>query len=245
VEKFKVLPADVRLSAVPIEDQFPIHRVIYIGNLPLFTALDRPLKHWAAVIKWTEDKILSTILILWFAPLMTIIALAIKLDSAGPVFFVQERFGYNNNPIRVIKFRTMHSDCADLSGARRTVYRDPRVTRVGRVLRPLSFDELPQLFNVLKGDMSLIGPRPHAIAMRAGDRLYGDAIPEYMLRHRVMPGITGWAQVNGLRGEIDSLEKARARVEHDLFYIDHWSVWFDLKVLVLTLRIVLTRENAY
>jgi lipopolysaccharide/colanic/teichoic acid biosynthesis glycosyltransferase len=119
------------------------------------------------------------------------------------------------------------------------------VTRVGRVLRAFSFDELPQLFNVLRGDMSLIGPRPHAIAMKAGDSLYGDAIEEYPQRHRVKPGITGWAQVNGYRGEIDTVEKARARVEHDLFYIEHWSLWLDLKTLALTVPVLLSRQNAY
>jgi lipopolysaccharide/colanic/teichoic acid biosynthesis glycosyltransferase len=122
---------------------------------------------------------------------------------------------------------------------------DQRITRVGYILRTLSLDELPQLFNVLRGDMSLVGPRPHAVAMRAGDELYHDAVSEYFRRHRVRPGITGWAQVNGLRGEIDTLEKARRRVDYDLYYIDHWSLWLDIKILLMTVKILCTRQNAY
>jgi len=178
-------------------------------------------------------------------PLMALIALLIKLDSPGSVFFVQKRFGFNNEVIWVLKFRTMHVDCCDPSGAQRTLRNDPRITRVGRVVRALSIDELPQLINVFRGDMSLVGPRPHPLAMRAGDRLYGEAVAQYLHRHRVKPGITGWAQVNGLRGEVDSLEKARSRVAHDLYYIDHWSLWLDLKILLKTVRILASRDNAY
>jgi Undecaprenyl-phosphate glucose phosphotransferase len=245
VKKLKPLPAELRLSPLAIADQFPFCRISYIGDVPLIDIFDQPIKHWNAVIKWIEDKVFSVALILFFAPLMAVIALLIKLESRGPVFFVQERFGFNNNTIRVMKFRTMYANCTDFSGAERTVYGDPRVTHVGRILRPLSLDELPQLFNVLRGDMSLIGPRPHAIAMKVGDLLYWDAIEEYPQRHRVMPGITGWAQVNGCRGEIDTVEKARTRLMHDLFYIEHWCFWLDLKILALTLPILLKRENAY
>jgi Undecaprenyl-phosphate glucose phosphotransferase len=245
VDKLKSLPIDLRLSAEPIADKLPVRGISYAGDVPLLAIVNRPIKHWNAVAKWVEDKVISAFLLLLFAPTMAIIALLIKLDSRGPVFFVQERFGFNNNAIRVLKFRTMHADRSDLSGAQRTVPNDPRVTRVGRVLRALSFDELPQLINVLRGDMSLVGPRPHAITMRAGGRLYYEAIEEYVHRHRVKPGITGWAQVNGLRGQVDTLEKARARVEYDLFYIENWSLWLDLKTLALTLPILLSRQNAY
>ena len=178
-------------------------------------------------------------------PRLAIIALLIKFESRGPVLFVQERFGFNNAVIRVYKFRTMYADCGDISGAKRTVHNDPRVTRMGRILRWLSLDELPQLLNVLRGEMSLVGPRPHAIAMKAGDRLYHEAVDDYAHRHRVKPGITGWAQVNGCRGEIDTIEKARARVAFDLFYIEHWSLWLDLKTLILTMPVLLARQNAY
>jgi len=147
--------------------------------------------------------------------------------------------------IRVLKFRTMHVDCADPSGAQRTVRDDPRITRLGRRLRLLSLDELPQLLNVVRGDMSLVGPRPHALAMKTGDRLYCDAVEEYLHRHRVKPGITGWAQVNGLRGEVDTLEKARARVAHDLYYIEHWSPWLDFKILFKTAQTLFSSDNAY
>jgi lipopolysaccharide/colanic/teichoic acid biosynthesis glycosyltransferase len=175
---------------------------------------------------------------------MALIAILIKLDSHGPIFFVQKRFGYNNEVINVIKFRTMYSNSSDPSGAQRTVRHDPRVTRIGGILRWLSLDELPQLINVVRGDMSLVGPRPHAVAMKAGDRLYCDAVAQYRHRHRVKPGITGWAQVSGLRGEVDTLDKARARVAHDLFYIEHWSPLFDLKILLTTAGL-LRRGGAY
>jgi polysaccharide biosynthesis protein PslA len=176
---------------------------------------------------------------------MLIIAAAIRLDSRGPVFFIQDRFGFNNKTIRVLKFRTMHVEQEDPTGANRTLARDPRVTRVGRFLRSVSLDELPQLVNVLRGEMSLVGPRPHALGMKAGERLYHDAVSDYFQRHRVRPGMTGWAQVNGLRGEIDSLDKARRRVALDLYYIDHWSLWLDLKILLKTIIVIFGRENAY
>jgi exopolysaccharide biosynthesis polyprenyl glycosylphosphotransferase len=206
---------------------------------------ERPLKNWNALAKLIEDRLIGVFLLLLFTPLMALVALLIKLDSRGPVLFVQERFGFNNNVIRVLKFRTMYIDRGDATGAARTVRNDPRVTRIGRLLRALSLDELPQLINVVRGDMSLVGPRPHAITMRAGDRLYNDAVATYLNRHRVKPGITGWAQVNGLRGEVDSLEKARARVEHDLFYIEHWSVWLDIKILLKTAPRLFAQGNAY
>jgi Undecaprenyl-phosphate glucose phosphotransferase len=241
VDKLKALPADLRVSVEGIA----VKGLSHIGGVPFLAIADRPLKHWSAVAKWVEDKVLSSILLLLLTPLMLIIALLIKLDSRGPVLFVQERFGFNNNVIRVLKFRSMYVDRGDLSGAQRTVKNDPRTTRVGRILRSLSLDELPQLINVLRGEMSLIGPRAHAVTMKAGDQLYPDAIAEYVQRHRVRPGITGWAQVNGYRGEVDTLEKARGRVEHDLFYIENWSIWFDLKIAALTLLTVLSRQNAY
>jgi lipopolysaccharide/colanic/teichoic acid biosynthesis glycosyltransferase len=206
----------------------------YVGTVPVPGVVDRPLKDWRAVAKWMEGKLLGSLLLIFVGPLMALTAILIKLDSPGPVLFVQKRFGFNNEVIGVLKFRTMHIDRADPSGAQRTVRNDPRVTRLGRILRWLSFDELPQLINVIRGDMSLVGPRPHAVAMKAGDRLYGEAVERYLHRHRVKPGITGWAHVSGLRGEVDTLEKAHARVAHDLYYIEHWSPWLDLKILLKT-----------
>ena len=244
-EKLKGVAFDIRLSVEPMVERFQIRGMTFVGDVPLLEIADRPLKHWCSVAKWIEDKMLAGILLIWLAPIFALIALAVKLDSRGPVFFSQKRFGFNNEVIRVLKFRTMYVDRGDQSGALRTVRDDPRVTRVGLVLRWLSLDELPQLINVLRGDMSLVGPRPHAVAMKAGDRLYCDAVEGYLHRHRVKPGITGWAQVNGLRGEVDTLEKARARVAHDLYYIEQWSPWFDLKILLKTVGILASRENAY
>jgi len=244
-DKMKALAIDVRLSLEPLAEAFNVRGLGYVGSVPVFEVVDRPLKKWRAILKWIEDQLLGSLLLVFVAPPLAAIAILIKLDSPGPVFFVQRRFGFNNEVIRVLKFRTMHIDRSDPSGAQRTVRNDPRVTRIGRILRWLSFDELPQLINVVRGDMSLVGPRPHAVAMKAGDRLYCDAVEQYLHRHRVKPGITGWAQVNGLRGEVDTLEKAHARVAHDLYYIEHWSLWLDLKILLKTTGILASGENAY
>lgn len=245
VDKLKVLPIDLCLSIGVMAENIPVRGMSRIGVVPIIEIAERPIKNWSAVVKWGEDKVLGTLALLLAAPVMGIIALLIKLDSPGPVFFIQERFGFNNNGIRVLKFRTMYSNLGDSSGALRTLREDPRVTRIGRVLRTVSLDELPQLINVLKGDMSLVGPRPHAITMRAGNRLYADAVEEYFHRHRVRPGMTGWAQVNGCRGEIDTVGKAHSRVEHDLWYIENWSIWLDLKILAMTLPVMLSGRNAY
>jgi Undecaprenyl-phosphate glucose phosphotransferase len=243
--KLKGVAIDLRLSVDPLARRFQVRGISYVGDVPVLEIANRPLKHWRFMVKWLEDKWLSAILLIWLAPFFAVIALCIKLDSLGPVFFVQERFGFNNVVIRVFKFRTMYVDRGDQSGGMRTIRNDARVTRVGRILRWLSLDELPQLVNVLRGDMSLVGPRPHAIAMKAGDRPYGDAVEQYFHRHRVRPGITGWAQVNGLRGEIDTLQKAHARVAHDIYYIDNWSLWLDLKILAKTVGVVGSRDEAY
>jgi len=243
--KLKGIAADLRLSIEPVAETFQVRGMSYVGTVPILEIADRPIKHWRAVAKWLEDKVLSGLLLIFLSPVMAVTALLIKLDSHGPIFFVQERFGFNNDVIQVFKFRTMYVDCGDQSGAQRTVQNDPRVTRVGRVLRALSIDELPQLINVLRGDMSLVGPRPHAIAMKAGGRLYCDAVEQYLHRHRVKPGITGWAQVNGLRGEVDTIEKAYARVTHDLFYIEHWSFLLDLRIFLKTVGILVSRDNVY
>jgi len=234
VGKLRSLPVDLRLSIDQI-GSFPMRGIAQTESGRMIEILDRPLKHWSGILKWLEDEILGTLCFIVFAPLMALIALMVRLDSPGPVLFIQERFGYNNRIVRVYKFRTMRVEASDPSGAARTVPNDPRMTRVGRYLRRYSLDELPQLFNVLRGEMSLVGPRPHALAMKAGERLYHHAVSDYFLRHRVRPGMTGWAQVNGLRGEIDTLQKARQRVVHDLYYIDNWSLWLDLKILMKTL----------
>ena len=243
--KLEPLAIDVRLSIEPLAELFQMRGASYIGDVPLLTVVEKPLRGFQTSLKWTEDIIVASFLLAFCLPLMIFIAILIKIESRGPILFKQDRFGLNKEVIRVLKFRTMQVDRGDPSGAERTVRDDPRLTRVGRILRPLSLDELPQLINVLRGEMSLVGPRPHAVKMKIGGRLYGDAVERYPHRHRVKPGITGWAQVNGLRGEVDTLEKARARVAHDLYYIEHWSPWLDLKILMKTAGIVISREGAW
>jgi exopolysaccharide biosynthesis polyprenyl glycosylphosphotransferase len=174
------------------------------------------------------------------APVFIGVAVAIKLDSPGPVLFRQRRYGFNQEPFRILKFRSMRAleDDARLRQAQRG---DPRITRVGRWLRRSNIDELPQLLNVLKGDMSLVGPRPHALAH---DQAFERDIARYARRHNVRPGITGWAQVNGWRGETDTPEKVRGRIEHDLYYIDHWSLLLDLTILLRTVFSAKAYRNA-
>jgi Undecaprenyl-phosphate glucose phosphotransferase len=245
LRKLGELPFNVNLC--PDLSDLPIapRKLTVLQQTFMINVFEQPLAGWAAVLKRVEDIVFSGLLLLMFLPLMLVIALAIKLDSRGPVFFRQLRFGFNNNPITVLKFRTMIAAAASDPTVRQAQRNDPRVTRVGRFLRRTSLDELPQLINVLKGEMSLVGPRPHAIAMRAGGRLYDEAVATYLNRHRVKPGITGWAQINGYRGEVDTIEKARARVEHDLYYIEHWSLWLDLKILLTTAPQLLAHRNAY
>jgi lipopolysaccharide/colanic/teichoic acid biosynthesis glycosyltransferase len=172
-------------------------------------------------------------------------AIAIKLDSKGPVFFRQKRFGFNNEVIDVWKFRSMYADQSDFAAAKLVTKGDPRVTKVGRFIRKASIDELPQLFNVLMGELSLVGPRPHAVNAQTENRMWDQVVDGYFARHKVKPGVTGWAQINGWRGEIDTPEKIRKRVEHDIYYIENWSVLFDLKILLLTPARLLNTENAY
>jgi lipopolysaccharide/colanic/teichoic acid biosynthesis glycosyltransferase len=178
---------------------------------------------------------------------MLLAALAIKLDSKGPIFFKQRRYGFNNELVEIYKFRSMYVEDTDATAAKLVTRNDPRVTRVGRFIRKTSLDELPQLLNVVfAGDLSLVGPRPHALQAKAEDRLYHEAVDGYFARHRVKPGITGWAQINGWRGEVDSEEKIQKRVEFDLYYIENWSVLFDLVILLKTPMALMTRnENAY
>lgn len=205
----------------------------------------QPIKDWRAVEKAVFDYTFATIILLLFAPLMLGVAIAIRLESPGPVLFRQPRLGFNNQPFLVFKFRTMYHHLADLLADRQAKRDDPRVTRVGRWLRQFSIDELPQLFNVLRGDMSLVGPRPHAPNTRAGGLLFADAVATYSTRHRVKPGITGWAQVNGWRGETTTVQQIENRVAHDLYYIENWSLLFDIKILLLTLLREVVSRRAY
>jgi lipopolysaccharide/colanic/teichoic acid biosynthesis glycosyltransferase len=178
------------------------------------------------------------------APLIGLLALLIKLDSRGPVFYRQERVGFNHRIIRVWKFRTMYADKCDTADIRQARRGDPRVTPVGRYLRRFSLDELPQLFNVLSGEMSIVGPRPHAPSTRAAGRLFDEVVDSYAARHKVKPGITGWAQVNGWRGPTDTEGKLVKRVEHDLYYIENWSVSLDFYIILRTFVTLFTQSNA-
>jgi exopolysaccharide biosynthesis polyprenyl glycosylphosphotransferase len=205
----------------------------------------KPQSGWGYFIKTASDRILGSLILIAILPLLAIIALAIKLTSPGPVFFSQQRLGFNNNTFRILKFRTMYTHLQDDHAEQLTTKKDPRVTPVGAFLRRWSLDELPQILNVLTGDMSLVGPRPHAAKAKAGTKLYEHVLDTYAQRHRVKPGITGWAQVNGWRGETDTEEKLIRRVEHDLSYIENWSPVLDLKILVLTVWAVLRGDGAY
>jgi len=206
--------------------------------------MGKPLDEVAALVKRIEDVVIAVICLSVMLPLMLVIALSIKLDSRGPVLFRQKRLGASNLPFNLLKFRSMYVEQADPLGQQLTRTGDPRVTRVGRFLRKTSLDELPQLINVLRGEMSLVGPRPHALAASAAGIAYARAISEYPIRHRVKPGITGWAQVNGWRGETTTIEQIRRRVEHDLYYIENWSLSFDLVILGRTVFAILSRANA-
>jgi putative colanic acid biosynthesis UDP-glucose lipid carrier transferase len=194
------------------------------------------------VVKAAEDRILATLILLLALPTLLTIAALVKLDSSGPVLFRQRRFGFKNDVFTVLKFRSMAAD-ADRDGTVPQATRgDPRVTRLGAFLRRHSLDELPQFLNVIKGDMSIVGPRPHAVAH---NEQYAGLIDDYLVRHKVKPGITGWAQVNGLRGETDTIEKMEARVQHDLYYVDNWSLLFDLRIILLTLFVGFRSDQAY
>jgi exopolysaccharide biosynthesis polyprenyl glycosylphosphotransferase len=195
--------------------------------------------------KRIEDILLATLALVAFSLPMLLIALAIRLDSRGPILFRQARTGRHNRSFEMLKFRTMHHELQDLEAAQQTTRDDQRVTRLGALLRRTSLDELPQLFNVLRGDMALVGPRPHAPGTRAAGRLFHEVVPHYAARHRVRPGLTGLAQVRGLRGETDTEEKLERRVESDLEYIERWSVALDLVIVLRTAIAVLRMKNAY
>lgn len=245
LKKLWVLPVDIRLSAHSNQLLFRPRSYSFLGTVPMLDIFDKPINNWDSVLKRAFDIGFSLIGILVFSPVMVVTAIAIKLDSKGPVFFMQKRHGFNNEVIDVYKFRSMFTDQQDPSARNAVTRRDPRVTRVGRFIRKTSIDELPQFFNALAGSLSLVGPRPHAVAAQTHNKLYHEVVDGYFARHRVKPGVTGWAQINGLRGEIDSDEKIKSRTEFDLYYIENWSLWFDLKILLLTPARLLNTENAY
>ena len=240
-----VLPVDIRLSAHTNKLKFRPRSYSYIGSVPTLEVANRPIADWDHLIKATFDRVCAAVLIVLLSPILLAAAAAVKLSSKGPIIFKQQRHGFNNQLIGIYKFRSMYTDMSDAKASKLVTKNDPRVTPVGRFLRKSSIDELPQLFNVLKGELSLVGPRPHALEAKAANQLYADVVDGYFARHRVKPGITGWAQINGWRGETDTQDKIKHRTEHDLYYIENWSIWFDLYILMMTpLRLVNT-ESAY
>jgi Undecaprenyl-phosphate glucose phosphotransferase len=242
--RFHPFAVSLRVLAPEGYENFQVLDSRRYGDIGTFRVMGKPLDDVATLVKRIEDVVIAAACLLLTLPLLPGIALCIKLDSRGPVLFKQKRLGANNLPFNLLKFRTMFVEQTDPLGQQLTRAGDPRITRVGKFLRMTSMDELPQLINVLRGEMSLVGPRPHALAANAAGVAYARAISDYPIRHRVKPGITGWAQVNGWRGETTTIEQIRRRVEHDLYYIENWSLTFDLLILGRTVFAVLSRANA-
>ncbi len=240
-----VLPVDIRLAAHSDSLAFRPRAYSHVGTVPMLDLVDKPIRDWDSVAKRAFDIVFSLLALALLWPIMLAAAIAVRTTSKGPILFVQKRHGFNNQVVNVLKFRSMYTEMSDPTAKLAVTKNDPRVTPVGRFLRKSSMDELPQLFNVLKGELSLVGPRPHAILAQTHNRLYGDIVEDYFARHRVKPGVTGWAQVNGWRGEIDNDEKIKGRTACDLYYIENWSLLLDLKILFMTPFSLLNTENAY
>ena len=240
-----VLPVDIRVLEGAEIPAYSRKRRSRIGKFTLIEIYKRPIDGGKALQKRVFDLIFASMALVAFLPLMLVIAALIKLESRGPVLFKQRRHGFNNKPIEVLKFRSMYTDQCDPTAVKAVRRGDSRVTRIGRFIRRASIDELPQFVNVLRGELSLVGPRPHAMAARTGDIVYDQVTDAYSARHRVKPGVTGWAQINGWRGEMNSSEKIRGRVAHDLYYIENWSLWLDFKIMMLTPWSLVATKNAY
>jgi Undecaprenyl-phosphate glucose phosphotransferase len=240
----KVIPANVRLAPDIIGHHFLNQGFGRVDGVPVLNVVKKPIGGWGSLLKRAEDLILGSIIVLAVSPIMLAAAIAIRIESRGPILFRQNRYGYNNKLIAVYKFRSMYHELRDDNCERQTTRDDPRITKVGNFLRRTSIDELPQLLNVIKGDMSLVGPRPHAVNTRAAGRLFQEVVTEYAVRHKVKPGITGWAQVNGWRGETDTEEKIRRRVDCDLYYMENWSLFLDIEIFFRTFMVVIGR-NVY
>ncbi len=247
VHRLKVLSAPIGLCPQNFGLTHPSHTIDYLGDgVPVTLLADRPIRRRSAVIKRIEDVALGALIALILLPVLVLIAVAIRIDSAGPVIFRQRRHTFNNREFEIYKFRTMRwTSAGATANLKQTARDDIRITRLGRLLRASSLDELPQLFNVLEGDMSLVGPRPHAVNMRTENQLGGDITTTYAHRHRVKPGMTGWSQVNGSRGATETADQLRRRVALDLRYVDNWSLQLDLKILAMTIPEVFRRTNAY
>jgi Undecaprenyl-phosphate glucose phosphotransferase len=244
LEILKVVPTNIRLAPDVIGHHFLDQGYAHLDGVPVFNVYGKPISGWGALFKRVEDLILGGLALIAVAPVMLACAIAVRLDSPGPILFRQNRFGYNNKLIGIYKFRSMYHHMRDESAGKLATENDPRVTPVGKFLRRTSLDELPQLLNVLFGQMSLVGPRPHATQAKAAGALYQEVVREYVVRHKVKPGITGWAQVMGWRGETDTEEKIIRRVECDLYYLENWSIFLDIEILFRTL-FVLAGKNVY
>jgi Undecaprenyl-phosphate glucose phosphotransferase len=243
MNELRELPVNVYLGADLIGFRLPIRPApAHFGELPLVEVMGRPLAGWGGIQKAALDYGLGIILTILLLPMMILIVIAIRLESSGPALFRQQRYGFVNRIFDIYKFRTMRHAEAPENKIIQATREDPRITHIGRLLRRLSLDELPQLFNVLNGTMSLVGPRPHAVQH---NEEYARLIRGYFARHRVKPGMTGWAQVNGLRGETKTLEQMETRVQYDIYYVENWSLLLDLKILAITMVICLRGRNAY
>ncbi|MGE0152922.1 MAG: exopolysaccharide biosynthesis polyprenyl glycosylphosphotransferase [Reyranellaceae bacterium] len=233
VAQLRRIAVDVYLYSDDADETPPADTAL--ARLPVRLLERRPLGRREVLLKAVEDRVLAAGILLAISPLLLAIALLIRLDSPGPVIFRQKRYGLNNRLIEIWKFRTLHVCQSDTNAEQLVTRNDSRVTRVGAFLRRTSLDELPQFFNVLRGEMSVVGPRPHALAAKAGVLQYDEIVRDYATRHRVKPGITGWAQINGWRGETSTPEQIEQRVAHDFHYIDNWSLLLDLKIVLRTI----------
>ncbi|MEJ8476156.1 undecaprenyl-phosphate glucose phosphotransferase [Roseibium algae] len=240
-----ILPVDIRLSAHTDKLQFRNRGASFIGTVPFVDVVEKPITDWDMVAKRIFDIVFACLALATLFPLMIATAIAIRLGSKGPALFRQKRYGFNNEIIEVLKFRSMYQEQADPDAKTAVTKNDSRVTPIGRFIRKTSIDELPQLFNVLRGELSLVGPRPHAVNAHTNDHTWDEVVDGYFARHKVKPGVTGWAQINGWRGEVDTPEKIQKRVECDVYYIENWSILFDLKILMMTPFCLLNTENAY
>jgi Undecaprenyl-phosphate glucose phosphotransferase len=242
VEALSELPVRIQLLPVELAELMRRSRIGNYGHLRVLELFCGPCSLRDRLLKRTFDIVVATSLLVILWPFFLIVAALIKLDSRGPVLFRQTRLGFNNEPIQVLKFRSMTTFDDAHDEFRQAVRNDPRVTAFGWILRRTNIDELPQLLNVLKGEMSLVGPRPHAVAH---NQMFADQIRRMFRRHNVKPGITGWAQVNGFRGETDTFEKMQKRIEHDLYYVDNWSFFFDMKIMIMTVISKRAHVDAY
>jgi len=234
----------VRVRLIPDIFAFRLlnHSASEIAGIPVLDLSASPMVGINRIVKEIEDRILGLFIFMLISPFALLIAIGVKLSSPGPIVFKQLRYGWDGKPIKVYKFRTMVEHTENDGAVTQASRNDKRITPFGAFLRRTSLDELPQFYNVLQGRMSIVGPRPHAVAH---NEFYKDQIDKYMLRHCVKPGITGWAQVNGLRGKTETLDKMRKRVEYDLFYIENWSLWLDIKIILMTFFKGFINKNAF